>query len=50
MMDSVDKKSGCPVARSGERAEARLRWLRIKSQKIASARGLMAAYGRPMRF
>lgn len=50
MMDGVDKKSGCPGARSGERAEARLRWLRVQSRQIAKARAMMAAYGRPMRF
>ena len=50
MIDSVDKKSGCPGARYSERAEARLRWLRIQQRQIAKARGLMAAYGRPFKF
>lgn len=50
MIDVVDKKSGCPGARYSERAEARLRWLRLQSRQIAKARAMMAAYGRPMKF
>lgn len=50
MIDAADKKSGCPGGRSGERAEARLRWLRIQSRQITKARAMMAAYGRPMKF
>lgn len=50
MIVGVDKKSGCPGARSDGRTEARLRWLRIQSKQIDKARGLMAAYGRPLKF
>ena len=50
MMDSVDRKSEGLCARNGERADARLRWLRIQSRQVAKARAMMAAFGRPMRF
>ena len=50
MMCHVDKKSEVVSARSNERADARLRWLRIQSRQIAKARAMMAAFGRPMRF